>query len=181
MPANRFAPRTLWRTRYGLSSRVLCVALALSLWHAPIPWVHVHDLEGPEVERLQLLSQHVAEFHARDLGQGGGRLAWHAHLVLPWCLIHHSPCPEGDERAPGSDDFLGSVKVCAAGAVAGDAIGQPTTRAFLAGDLAAEQLLAVSHSAGATVALGAPGLGRHFFETYGRSDSVRDLVGVRLC
>jgi hypothetical protein len=160
---------------------MLCVALVLSLWHAPIPWVHVHDLEGPQVERLQLLSQHVADFHARDLGQGAARLAWHAHLVLPWCLINHSPCPEGDEREPGSDDFLGNVKISAARAVAGDAIGQPSTRAFLAGDQAADQLLIASHSAGAMAALGAPALGRHFFETYGRSDAVRDLVGVRLC
>jgi len=180
MLPNRIARRKVPQAPNGVCSRLLSLALVLSLWHAPIPWVHVHDLEGPQVERLQLLSQHVADFHARDLSQGTARLAWHAHLVLPWCLVHHSPCPKGDEREPGADDFLGSVKITAVGAVVGDAIGQPTTRAFLAGVPVADQLLTESYSPGAATD-GAARSGRHFFETYGRSDAVRDLVGVRLC
>jgi hypothetical protein len=155
--------------------------LVLSLWHAPIPWVHAHDLEGPAVERREMLSQHVAEFHARELSLGEQRLEWHAHLVLPWCLVHHFPCPDSDDREPGADDYFGGVKVCAAGTTACETIGQPTARAFLAGDLVAGPALLLADASGAETALFAIARGRHFFETYGRTDSVRNLLGVRLC
>ena len=39
---SRGGQRFDWNPRH----RVLRVMLAMSLWHAPIPWVHVHDLEG---------------------------------------------------------------------------------------------------------------------------------------
>jgi hypothetical protein len=154
--------------------------LVLSLWHAPIPWVHTHDLDGPDVARLAMLTQHVAAFHARELGLGEQRLDWHVHLVLPWCMIHHLPCPESDDHEPGADDFFGGVKVCSAGMSSGETLGAPMTRAFLAGDLASALAARFSDAAGTEPSIRARGLGRHFFETYGAA-SVRDLVGVRLC
>jgi hypothetical protein len=151
--------------------------LAMSLWHAPIPWVHVHDLEGPQVERLEALSNHVAEFHSRDIADGRSRLDWHAHLVLPWSLNHHLPCPDGDRREPGSDDFVG-VRTNAAGMNPAQAIGQPTALAFLARDVVVEAGLSVLAERGALAQMAAIGRGAHFFETYGRAS---DLAGVRLC
>ena len=157
------------------------VLIAVSLWHAPIPWVHSHDLEGPQVDRLEVLSQHVAEFHASDLGQAENRLNWHFHLVLPWCLVHHFPCPDNEDRGAGSDEFVASMKMGAASQASGKVLGEPTVRAFLnaAGGLAHSTLLL--GSAGPSLAIAARTRGTHFFETYGRSASVRDLVGVRLC
>ncbi len=172
--------RRLRRSARDLASRVQCALLMLSLWHAPIPWVHFHDLQGPQVDRLELLSQHVAEFHARDLDQGTQRLTWHAHLVLPWCLSHHLPCPEGDQRQPGSDDFLGQMKMSKAGACPGETIGQPTTRAFLAQTFVIDLAPVLPNMEGASTAIFALARATHFFETYGAA-SVRDLVGVRLC
>jgi hypothetical protein len=154
--------------------------LALSLWHAPIPWVHVHDLEGPQVDRLESLSQHVAEFHSHDIASGRSRLTWHAHLVLPWSLNHHFPCPDGDRREPGSDDFVG-IRTSAAGMNTAQAIGQPITRAFLATDVALEAGLSILAERASLAQLAATGRAAHFFETYGRASAIRDLAGVRLC
>jgi hypothetical protein len=160
--------------------RLMRVMLALSLWHAPIPWVHVHDLEGPQVERLESLSRHVAEFHSRDIASGRSRLAWHAHLVLPWSLNHHLPCPDGDRREPGSDDFVG-IRTNAAGMNLTQAIGQPAVRAFLAADVVVDTGMSVLAERGALAQMAATGRGAHFFETYGRASAIRDLAGVRLC
>lgn len=160
--------------------RALRVLLALSLWHAPIPWVHVHDLEGPQVEHRQSLAKHIAEFHSGDLAWGRSRLDWHAHLVLPWSLNHHLPCPDGDRHEHESDDFA-APKPRPAGVTSDQAIGQPTTRAFLAGDVVVDEGLSISIEAGAMAHTAAISRGAHFFETYGRASAIRDLAGVRLC
>ena len=169
------------RSATGLTSRVLRAVLALSLWHAPIPWMHAHEIEGPRVARLQLLSQHVAEFHARELSEGARELDWHVHLILPWCLVHHFPCPDNDERQPGSDDYFGGATLSAAGLSSGKMIGQPTMRAFLAGHPASDHPAVLPETIGAHAALAALGRGTHFFETYGRPHPVRDVASVRLC
>ncbi len=170
-----------WSAR-GLTSRVLRAVLVLSLWHAPIPWVHAHEIEGPQVERLRLLSQHVAEFHARELSQGTRVLDWHAHLILPWCLVHHFPCPAQDEHEPGSDEYFGGASLTnVAGTISAKMLGQPAARAFLAGFPVPDHAAVLPETMGAHAALLALGRGTHFFETYGRTQCVRDLVGVRLC
>jgi hypothetical protein len=161
---------------------MLRALVVLSLWHAPIPWVHAHDLDGPQVEQLKLLSQHVAAFHAGDIGLGQTRTDWHVHLVLPWCMLHHGPCPNDDRHGPDSDDFFGTVKIgAAASPLSARAIGQPIDRAFLVRDLALDHGLASPRGAASCVLDQAVHRGTHFFETYGRSISVSDLVGVRLC
>jgi hypothetical protein len=160
--------------------RILRVILAMSLWHAPIPWVHVHDLEGPQVDHRQSLAQHVAEFHSRDLAWGHSQLDWHAHLVLPWSLNHHLPCPDRDHHEPASDDFV-AVKLQGAGISLTKAIGEPTSRAFVADVVAAHAQGAISVQPGAIAQILAGSPGSHFFETYGRSSAIRDLAGVRLC
>jgi len=160
---------------------LLRIVVVLSLWHAPIPWVHVHEFEGPQVERLESLARHIAEFHARDLYWGNTTVNWHSHLVLPWCLSHQHNCPADDERQPGSDDILGGAKVVAGGPIAGSAFGQPTTRAFLAGEILADEAAHGRRVTGTSGVLSGVPRFRHFFETYGSSVAVRDLVSVRLC
>jgi hypothetical protein len=165
----------------GLTGGTLRAVLAVSLWHAPIPWVHAHEIEGPQVTRLRLLSEHVAEFHARELSQGAQELDWHVHLILPWCLVHHFPCPNDDERDPGSDDYFDGAMVSVAGMSSAKMIGQPAARAFLGGHPVSDQPVVLPETIGAHAALAALGRGTHFFETYGRPHAVRDLVAVRLC
>jgi hypothetical protein len=159
----------------------LRVVLALSLWHAPIPWVHAHEIDGPDVDHSLVLSRHVAEFHSRELSRGEKRLDWHMHLVLPWCLVHHLPCPDQQQPRPVSDDYVGGAKWSAAGPSASKILIEPATRAFRGEDLATDDGLWAASAAGVNTALSAIARGQQFFETYGRTHSVRDLVGVRLC
>jgi hypothetical protein len=173
--------RRALRKHQMLSARWLRVAIVVSLWHAPIPWVHVHELEGPTVDRLALLSQHVSEFHARDVGGDAGPLDWHMHVILPWDLIHHAPCPDQQSHEPGADDYCTGAGACGLELAAGKTIGQPLACTFLAGELQpalAPQAL-TSGSASAAVC---PGLAcRQFFASYGSGVAVRDLTGVRTC
>jgi hypothetical protein len=173
--------RSLARAASTATGRALRVMMVLSLWHAPIPWVHVHEIAGPAVERLASLSQHVAVFHARDLSWGNTSLDWHTHLVLPWCLNHQHNCPADDDRDPGSDDILGCTKVIAGAVVASQAFGQPTTRAFLADGILADEAALIERATGTGSGQVGPSQIRHFFETYGCSVAVRDLMSVRLC
>src|SRR5262249_55342873 len=130
--------RTLQRSIRRLTCRILRVVLALSLWHAPIPWVHAHEIDGPEVDHSLVLSRHVAEFHSRELSQGERRLDWHMHLVLPWCLIHHLPCPDQQQPSPVSDDYVGGAKWSVAGPSADKMLIEPATPAFRGEDLATD-------------------------------------------
>ena len=173
--------RILRRAVQKLAGRVLRVVMVLSLWHAPIPWVHVHEIEGPQVERLGALSQHVARFHARELSRSGARLDWHSHLVLPWCMTHQHSCPADNDRHPGPDEILAGAKLVAGGQAASPTIGQPTTRAFLAGFVPMDAAPLVQLCAGTSAVPFGPAQCRHFFETYGCSVAIRDLVSVRLC
>jgi hypothetical protein len=71
--------------------------------------------------------------------------------------------------------------VVAGDLTAGQSIGQPTTRAFLAGQVPADEAVLVPHGTGTTAVLLGPAPFRHFFETYGCSVAIRDLLSVRLC
>ena len=173
--------RMLIRAVQKATGRALRFVMVLSLWHAPIPWVHVHEIAGPQVERLASLSQHVAVFHARDLSWENTTLNWHAHLVLPWCLNHQHNCPADDDRDPGSDDILGCARVIAGAIAESQAFGQPTTRAFLAGGIFADEAALIERAIGTSSGQIGPSRIRHFFETYGCSVAVRDLMSVRLC
>lgn len=168
------------RAGRGRCSRLLRVVLVLSLWHAPIPWIHAHDLQGPAVDSREVLSQHVAEFHGRELSLGQTRLDWHLHLVLPWCLAHYFPCPdEHSQRA--SDDLFDGSKVCTSRTVSPVALGQPATRAFLADECTLAAGPALLSAAALQAGFCALDRGRHFLETYGCAVGAQELIGVRLC
>src|SRR5262245_48904412 len=66
--------------------------LVLSLWHAPIPWFHSHEISD-SAEHAGFLSRHVHEFHADEMAQGEAHPGWHWHLILPWCFDGHLTCP----------------------------------------------------------------------------------------
>jgi|GEM_PF-3093464 len=186
MAAKLRASRSITQAVQTAAGRVLRVVIVLSLWHAPIPWVHVHEFEGPKVERLESLSRHIVEFHAQDLVWGTTLAEWHSHLVLPWCLNHrclhhHDNCPADDERDSGMDDVLAGARVTVANMTAGHAFGPPAGRAVFAGELAAAQAVLGQRATGANSAIcGVPRF-RQFIETYGSSVAVRDLLSVRLC
>jgi hypothetical protein len=153
----------------------------LSLWHAPVPWVHAHDLTGPSVDLVYSLHRHVDKYHTRDVQYGARHLDLHTHLILPWSHERppcHAPgCPE----LPDSHDSdfvleLGSV----ASASSLKAIGRPIDPNF-APLRSIGEMLPRGQWAVCAALHASPGYGRHFFETFGGSVSIGDLIAVRTC
>jgi hypothetical protein len=155
--------------------------LLLSLWHAPVPWVHAHDLTGRSVDEVRSLHRHVDEFHARDVELGERHLDLHAHLILPWSHerepFHRPGCPEGPD--PDDSDFVLEIASGSAGSTP-KAIGRPVDPHF---DplRSVSEVISRGHSAASAARWISLGHGRHFFETFGRSVSVGDLICVRVC
>lgn len=85
----------------GTAGWLLHAALLLSLWNAPIPWVHFHGTLGEARCGASSLSRHLARFHAavRPLDEAG--FGWHVHYILPWCVSDDGPHP----AQGGPDDF----------------------------------------------------------------------------
>lgn len=72
--------------------RLMCV---VSLWHAPIPWIHVHSARGVE------LAHHLEHFHPDLAGHHAEEsVGWHWHAVLPPWGRAPSSCPGDDEPSP---------------------------------------------------------------------------------
>lgn len=186
MPASHRAPSRIRSLRWhiaraaeGLATRCLVCCVTLSLWHAPIPWLHAHDLRGPSVEHSELLHRHVDEFHLDELDRGEEHLALHSHLLLPWKPDPHDSRPGSDSGGPCSDEMLLGLTLGASDGGLQKGLSPSSDRAFGIGLLHAVPVLnGLPHG-------GAPqfGLrhGRHFFETFGRAVSITDLLGVRLC
>lgn len=176
-----FQTRRLGRPLTCSARLALRGLLVVSLWHAPIPWVHFHDLEGPSVEQLDPLSLHVAEFHARDLGGGRKALDWHAHLVLPWRLDQHHSDPGDEDQAPRPDDDCIVLTAAAANLQSLLSLGRPLPAQLAGwGDLPGVCAFDLTEGVASATTPGSDRR-RHFFETYGRPAAVRDLTGVRLC
>ncbi len=74
---------------------MLRLACVLSLWHAPIPWVHIHSTDDAE------LANHIHHFHPelREAAHDGPE-GWHWHTVLPPWGRNPSSTSEEDEPTP---------------------------------------------------------------------------------
>lgn len=177
--------------------------LVLSMWHAPVPWLHAHDLAGPIVEQSGSLARHIDEFHAgeaahgREAGHGQtGRgeqtgcgemghldteIGWHTHLVLPWCLTHRSPCPV--DRPAGDDEghFASGLKFgMVLPAPIPVSVGYAVTGAYVP----VAELCALAHplqGLAVPVPADARNAALQFMGTYGCSVSLGDLLSVRVC
>ncbi len=77
--------------------RLACV---LSLWHAPIPWVHVHAAHSAE------LTKHIEHFHPDLITHlENESVGWHWHAVLPpW---GRAPSSNGDDEEPSPWTVVG--------------------------------------------------------------------------
>lgn len=183
MSSNAYRKRQGKRPGSGRRSLALRAALVVSLWHAPVPWVHFHDLEGPQVESLDPLSRHIAEYHAGDVHHGHKSLTWHTHLVLPWCLDGHDACPrdhDGD-HAPRPDDTWLVVTAGASSLQSTLSLGRLARAANPGCSDSFARAVVAPQEVVAAATVPPCGWQRHFFETYGPSIAVRDLIGVRVC
>jgi hypothetical protein len=173
--------RRLLRSGRRRARLALHTAVLVSLWHAPVPWVHFHDLAGPKVEQLDPLSLHVAEFHAEDLGKGLTALDWHVHLVLPWRLDQRHNCPCGERHVPCPDDHCVVVTAEVAHLQSSLSLGRSSPALFAGSNILPALCTPGLPEIVATATIPSCGWCRQFFETYGRLAAVRNLTGVRLC
>lgn len=173
--------RRMLRPVLGRSRAVLRAALIVSLWHAPIPWVHFHDLDGHQVEELDPLAHHISEFHAGDVRLGRKTLDWHAHLVLPWAVTDHDACPGNETPAPRPDDVSPVMTPEATSLQSSMSLARHVPTLLADGGNASFDVAVTQQEVVASATIPACGWCRHFFETYGRTSAVRDLSGVRLC
>lgn len=84
---------------------VTCVCV--SLWHAPLPWLHCHG--SPEAgEHRELLRQHANRWHVGDATDEDG---WHLHFAMLDDIVRGGGCPvppdeDGDDQQPASPDVV---------------------------------------------------------------------------
>jgi len=166
-----------------LSGVALRLVLVLSLWHAPLPWVHAHMMPKRAGGHAHALARHVHALHAEDIEHGATHLAWHLHLVLPWCVEGETRCPSDD---PSDDEgHIGftmkfGVATSASQQTAHDLGGGLASDACGGGAIAGG-LMAATTFHDVRVADPQRHRSRHFLETFGRTISAAELTGVRLC
>lgn len=157
------------------------ILLVLSLWHAPIPWLHHHDLEGPAVAHTPALYSHVHEFHPAAAEQGLSHSDWHAHLLLPWC--HEAlPCSEEDNLPLPHDALPEDCIACRADSAPAQSAAALELSPKLADDICAA--ICSSQRAGLRATdRGIPtaAWGGHFLSAGECAKSLVDLLSVRRC
>lgn len=83
---------------------VLRACLIVSLWQAPVPWIHTHgtDLIGAARAGIaQDLVHHLALFHPSINPDSAQNLGWHLHWVLPcW---GHAIDDTPDDESPATE------------------------------------------------------------------------------
>lgn len=62
------------------------LGLILSLWQAPIPWLHSHGTDVSEITSPLFacdFCEHLRTFHSADELNSGEEYGWHCHWILP--------------------------------------------------------------------------------------------------
>src|SRR5690606_12773720 len=66
--------------------RLVRLMLLVSVWQAPIPWIHAHATD--DSARLdQRLAYHLEQFHPNLRADGMAEAGWHLHFGLPFELL----------------------------------------------------------------------------------------------
>lgn len=90
-----------FRRMHCICSLLARVGLILSLWQAPIPWLHSHgtDLEPSSSARLiSELRDHLDTFHRPFEINSEEDFGWHCHWIIPsW---FHTSDDAADEQRP---------------------------------------------------------------------------------
>jgi hypothetical protein len=81
------------RVRTSLQKAV-ALCLMVSLWPAPVPWVHSHDVHASEPR----LASHLTEYHAHD--GADSHEGWHLHFAYLWRLADDPQSPEEPQEPP---------------------------------------------------------------------------------
>ena len=131
--------------------RLACI---VSLWQAPVPWVHIHAAEVDLQEHLAAFHSHVDEF---------ATLGWHWHAVLP---------PWG-QTEPTGDAPDATLRVQFATAIPGSVLDFGVAPAVSLTDMAipTDQLRVIPAPVGM----------RHFLASLLADHTAQVVLNVRLC
>jgi hypothetical protein len=78
-------------------SWIVCAVLMVSLWRAPVPWIHSHETLEAQGLSEQALAWHVQHLHPQEAEHS--IFGWHVHLSLPW-EVSNEPSPLREPDAP---------------------------------------------------------------------------------
>ena len=89
---------------------LLHLCLLVSLWRAPVPWVHSHDSIDRRTAATRFWAEHLDHFHTHrfhtDPNHFGSETTeahgWHLHFVLPWELADKHDDAEHPRGVPES-------------------------------------------------------------------------------
>lgn len=76
-------------TARTVSRAVVFVCVCVSLWRAPLPWLHHHESRSVGAFGTQL-SRHLDMWHCRDASDESG---WHLHFALLDDILRGGGCP----------------------------------------------------------------------------------------
>lgn len=75
-PGLHISNRGAWRN-------LLRLLMILSMWQAPVPFLHCHSLRAEDAGGDVVMRQHLVRFHREALSHPGFGLGWHVHFELP--------------------------------------------------------------------------------------------------
>ncbi len=76
---------------------IVCAVLAASLWRAPVPWIHSHEMLEAQGLPAAALAWHLHHLHSEE-GEHA-IFGWHLHLSYPWD-VSNEPAPPPDPKSP---------------------------------------------------------------------------------
>lgn len=162
--------------------------LMLTLWNAPIPWVHVHGMPESADGYNRLLVEHLQVFHPGVNPATESQSGWHLHWILPWSVADGGPCPANpvpdrtptDVDGPAETRPVHSPRFTAPSSLEDslEELVRParTSLAEFSGRIGDYDLRKASGAAGERAVACA-----HFFQTFPASVTLTALIGVALC
>ncbi len=167
------ALRTTWQSA-GWIRYLICVPLWLSLWNAPLPWIHRHD--AAEARADGDLARHLQTFH-RDADAEALHEAesWHWHFAFLWQMMECDHRPAAEQNSHSISLTEANVPCPNAPEISPREL---LERHFIRGTMLADALPPADW--GRSCAFPA-GHSRQFLQTFLAGTAIRDLLGVARC
>lgn len=162
--------RSTWQAA-GWSRCWFYLPLWLTLWNAPMPWIHRHELNEAHVDAD--LDRHLRIFHQASPSQQAA--TWHWHLALLCQMVSGRP-HSTEEGCPSPHWLIEDQCPCLNSSP--DLPSQPTDQPCLDGPIRMD-LLAASDLA-FRIRSQASGDSGHFLQTFPKAP-LRDLLSVIRC
>lgn len=162
--------RSIWQSA-GWGRYWICLPLWLTLWNAPLPWLHQHAVAEEHVDHV--LERHLRTFDHTSYPPHDSQ-NWHWHLALLWQMMDGGQCP-GDEPAPSPHLLIENH--CPWLSAVPNLPNLPAEQRFFSETLPAGRS---HHSLTPKCVSRIPDHSPHFLQTF-HAGSFRDLLSVARC